>query len=842
GYIAGIATKDNNTYYIGTAEGLLEWKRNTNETNFISYRDDKGNLLPKKAELYSIVIDKYDKIWATASENGIIVLDKNRKLVKHIKNGSEDKQHVKLSRVAYLLESPDGFIWACGANGLCRIDPQTFEVDNFKNSALNKFDSLLCSPILFTDKDNLWIATGQSGVFHYNFSTKKLDQYNTGNGLVHNGVFCINADASGNIYIGTRLGLNILFTDGRIKTLTQKDGLLIDRAEGLLLDKNNRMWIGNDIGLACYNPKDSSLVSFDERYGLSIYGFRVGSYFETPNGEFVFGTPRGLQSFHPDSLFNKKLKLNAHISKIETKTIASGITDNAVFRLLAYDNQATFYFGSVDFSQHIRTYYQYQLSGIDKDWIKVVDQNVVRYNSLPPGKYTFRLRISNNNKTWQDAGNEVTIIIAAPFYETWWFKLLGVLLAISIIFIVINYYRKKQLDKRSELETELVITYFASQINSHKKTDDLLWDIAKNCISKLHFEDCVIYLKDEKNMLVQKAAYGPKNPVDFTIHKPIEIPVGSGIVGTVAQTGKAELVGNTEEDSRYITDDEKRSSEIAVPIIIDEEVIGVIDSENKRKNFFTQKHLQVLSTIAALCANQVQKTNAEEEKQRATIELLKNKQKAVESRLQSLRLQMNPHFLFNALNSIQQMILANEDIVATKYLSKFSRLLRSILVQSDKESISLKEELEILNLYIELESIRFKESFQYKIICDDMIDTDEIRIPALLVQPFVENAIWHGLMHKEGERILKVEFTEENDFVKCTIEDNGIGRKKAAEMKTSSGQDKKHVSKGIEVSQERLKAMCTKDGREGNIKIIDLADDHGDDCGTRVEINFPIIN
>ena len=188
------------------------------------------------------------------------------------------------------------------------------------------------------------------------------------------------------------------------------------------------------------------------------------------------------------------------------------------------------------------------------------------------------------------------------------------------------------------------------------------------------------------------------------------------------------------------------------------------------------------------------------------------------------------------------MILANEEMVATKYLSRFSKLLRAILVHSDKETISLREELEILKLYVELESIRFKESFQYKIVCDDMIDTEEIKIPTLLVQPFVENAIWHGLMHKEGDRILKVEFTEEDDFIKCIIEDNGIGRQKASENKIIAGQEKKHTSKGIEVSKERLKTMRTKDGMEGSIKIIDLGVNNGDPTGTRIEIYFPIQN
>ncbi len=843
GYIAGIATRDNDTYYIGTAEGMLRWIRSTNTTTFIDIKDAKGQSVFTKGEVTSIVIDNNRRIWATTKERGIIVLNENLQLIRNIAYTGINGKGREISRPSRMVMGPDGSMWSCGGHGIIRINTQTFSVDTLGSTPLARFTNRYCSPLLFTDKNNLWFASSRSGVFHYNLVTKSLDSFNTKNGLVSNSVFDLNCDSRKNVYIGTISGLNILFTNGRIKTYTQKDGLLIDRAEGLLLDGHDRMWIGNDIGLACYNPADSGLKTFDERYGLSIYGFRVGSYFKMSNGEFVFGTPKGIQYFFPDALYDKKVSLGVSVNKIETKKILSAVTGSETFYLSASDNQVTFYFGSVDFSPHLRTYYEYKLEELDKDWIKIADQNSVRYNALSPGKYIFKVRISNDNMNWQQADNEITVIIATPLFKTWWFKLLCVLFAIVLILLVISYYRKKQIKKRSELETELVITYFASQINSHKNINDLLWDISKNCISKLHFEDCVIYLVDEKrNILVQKAAYGPKNPVDFTIYKPIEIPLGKGIVGTVAKTGKPELVMNTEMDTRYIVDDKRRLSEIAVPIIIDNKVIGVIDSEHHQKNFFTQKHLQVLSTIAILCANQLQKTKADEEKQNATIELLENKQKAIESRLQSLRLQMNPHFLFNALNSVQQMILANEEMVATRYLSRFSKLLRAILVHSDKESITLKEELDILNLYVELESIRFKESFHYTIFCDDMIDADEIKIPTLLVQPFVENAIWHGLMHKEGERSLKVSFKEDGDFIRCTVEDNGIGRKKAAEMKLAMGQEKKHTSKGIEVSKERLKSLQTKEGLKGNITITDLVDQNGVGCGTKVEIDFPIQN
>jgi ligand-binding sensor domain-containing protein/putative methionine-R-sulfoxide reductase with GAF domain/anti-sigma regulatory factor (Ser/Thr protein kinase) len=845
GYVQAIATKDNNSYYLGTGNGLLEWKRNTGYTEFIDVTDKKGNALLTGKEITSIVIDNQDRVWVATIDDGIIVLDRHKKLTRYIKREPGNKKSLKVTRISRLKIGPDGYIWVCGRYGLCRIDPGTFEIDNFENTPLQQLDSLQVVPLHFSDQNNLWIATAYNGLYHYNMATREFKEFTAFSSIAAEGIYDFIVDRSGVVYIANARGLKIYYPDGRMKNFTQKEGLLIDRAEGILFDDHDRVWIGNDIGLVCYNPADSSLRAFDVRYGLTIYGFRVGSYFRTPNGEFMLGTPKGIQYFHPESLYNKKITLNVHISKIETEKISAFVGDNSSFSLSAKDNQVTFYFSSVDYSPHLRTFYECRLSSIDKDWVKIADQNSIRYNSLPPGKYIFNVRVSSDNLNWQDADNAVTIKIAIPFYGTWWFKAIAMLVALGLIWFVIRYYQKKQRLQREELETELVINYFASQINSRYRTDELLWDVAKNLIGKLGFEDCMIYLwNDDKTVLVQKAGYGSKGSMQSIMDKAAyHIPSGKGIVGAAVESKHSVLVNDTSKDKRYFTADGKiMLSELCVPLVHDNEVLGAINTEHQQKNFFTAKHQKMLSTIAVLCANQVQRIRAEEEKQQARIEALQNKQKATETRLQSLRLQMNPHFLFNALNSIQQMILANEDMVATKYLSKFSKLLRTILVQSDKEMATLKEELEILNLYVELEAIRFKESFQYTIACDEEIDQDELKVPTLLIQPFVENAIWHGLMHKEGKKILTIQFFENKDFLHCIIEDNGVGREKAREVKMATGRGQGHTSKGIQVSLERLKKTRNANGNEGSLTIIDLKNTRGGPSGTRVEINFPIQN
>jgi signal transduction histidine kinase len=143
--------------------------------------------------------------------------------------------------------------------------------------------------------------------------------------------------------------------------------------------------------------------------------------------------------------------------------------------------------------------------------------------------------------------------------------------------------------------------------------DDVFWDIARNCISQLQFEDCVIYQADEdRQLLVQRAAFGPKSPQEHELLNPMEIPIGTGIVGHVARTGKAEIVRDTSRDKRYIVDDNRRFSEMAVPIMVDGKVFGVIDSEHSRKGFYTRRHLQILTRIAEIAAAKISKYLIEE--------------------------------------------------------------------------------------------------------------------------------------------------------------------------------------------------------------------------------------
>jgi tetratricopeptide (TPR) repeat protein len=173
--------------------------------------------------------------------------------------------------------------------------------------------------------------------------------------------------------------------------------------------------------------------------------------------------------------------------------------------------------------------------------------------------------------------------------------------------------------------------------------------------------------------------------------------------------------------------------------------------------------------------------------------------------LQSLRREMNPHFIFNSLNSVNQFIAQNNELEANKYLTSYSNLMRNMMETSNKDFISLSNELEQIKKYLDLEHLRFQDKFVYEIVVDEQLDADAILVPNMLIQPHLENAIWHGLRYRETKGTLRVTFAEENQLIKVLIEDDGIGVEKSKELKTQN--QKVHESRGLNNVEERIKLL-----------------------------------
>ena len=220
---------------------------------------------------------------------------------------------------------------------------------------------------------------------------------------------------------------------------------------------------------------------------------------------------------------------------------------------------------------------------------------------------------------------------------------------------------------------------------------------------------------------------------------------------------------------------------------------------------------------------------------------LKNEKKLLTLEQSMLRSQMNPHFLFNSLNSIKLYIINNEKKNAVHYLNKFSKLIRKILEASSLKEIPLAEELETVELYMNIENIRFSNEINFKTIIDKNIDTHTVKIPSLILQPFLENALWHGLSSKKGEKNITLHISKSQDdgFIHIGISDNGIGR--AAAEKIKQGKVLKRNSVGIDITKERLANFSRDYQNFFELEIIDLYDDKGKASGTKILLHIPTV-
>ncbi|MFV0418136.1 MAG: histidine kinase [Dysgonomonas sp.] len=204
--------------------------------------------------------------------------------------------------------------------------------------------------------------------------------------------------------------------------------------------------------------------------------------------------------------------------------------------------------------------------------------------------------------------------------------------------------------------------------------------------------------------------------------------------------------------------------------------------------------------------------------------------------LQSLRREMNPHFIFNSLNSVNQFIAQNNELEANKYLSSYSKLMRNIMENSNKDFIPLSTEIEQMKEYLDLEYMRFNDKFKYIMDIDSSLDTDAIYIPNMLIQPQLENAIWHGLRYKENRGLLSLTIKEDNGHILAIIQDNGIGLKKSKELKTKH--QKEHNSRGLTNTKERINLLNSL--YNTNITIT-VAENESEDTGVTVTLQFPLM-
>ncbi len=268
-------------------------------------------------------------------------------------------------------------------------------------------------------------------------------------------------------------------------------------------------------------------------------------------------------------------------------------------------------------------------------------------------------------------------------------------------------------------------------------------------------------------------------------------------------------------DSRFFEVHEKRIAQLEKERVLKDELIR---KQNKFNSFLLGSIVLILIFMAFIL--------------RAWYSIRRKNKKIA---LQSLRREMNPHFIFNSLNSVNQFIARNDELAANKYLSSYSRLMRNTLENSNKDFTPLATELEQLKEYLELEHMRFQDKFTYQIRIDESLDMEAILIPNMLIQPQLENAIWHGLRYKENSGLLTLTIRKKASSLSVVIEDNGIGLTKSRELKTKH--QREHHSRGLTNTYERIHLLNSL----YNCHItIDITEKTGNESGVIVTFHFPI--
>lgn len=834
--IRQMAEDEKGNLWLATADGVVCRQKETNDWKYFLPAPDRTDRLAHPSVRGLVYDGKYLIIAPT--DLGVWLLDPHTgKFRRPLYADPETKKSSEGDFFSHILTLHNGTHLFSARDALYVMDAKTYTMRLLKLSS--SVGNASCS---FQEGNGIVWLTTIRGLFcldsNLNYLCKvELPFKNASNPVA--GGFALPGNK---LLFGSLGGLfTATYNDKKVtlqKTTPVFDNILLTT---LYQDKKGIIWASSENGIYRFDPSTSKLNLFDHSDNVQGYGFSNNSWLLNKEGTLFLGGVNGVNYLRPNDYSKPDELLKVYIHKIRIGNGDSAIYSFDQKPFIRYSERSLeVEFVTPYFNNPAKVKYRYRLKGYDADWFNAGNNNLVRFTSLSPGDYTLYVQASLNDVDWVDAQNNFAFRIAAPFWQRWWFYLLFAASLSLIFYLFVKNRNKKIQEKQEELEAEQAINYFANSMSEQQTAEDILWDVAKNCIGRLQFEDCVIYLVNEQNgMLVQKAAHGPKSPEQYELNKPIGLPFGTGIVGTVALSGKAEIVNDTSKDLRYVVDDERRFSEITVPIISDGKVLGVIDCEHSKKGFFTQKHLSILTTIASLCANKIVRARAEDEKEQAHKILMDTKEKMADAEMQALRAQMNPHFIFNCLNSINRYIVKSDQVTASLYLTRFAKLIRLILDNSNSKNVNLSNELEALKLYIEMEMLRFDKKFNYRVTVDDDINPDSIELPPLIIQPYVENAIWHGLLHKEtgGNLSIHVSMIGDNILV-CEIEDDGVGREKAMELKSKSATTRKSL--GMKLTEDRISLLNKHAELNASVDIIDLKNENGEAKGTRVILKIPI--
>jgi len=810
--------------WVGTKKGLFVYQKNKN--NDLTLAPELSGLSIK-----SVFVDENNDVWVGCKKGlyKIVVLNGKYKIASF-----NDSETLSNTEIVSILRDKMGTLWVGTTSGLYAYDNHHFEY--YKIARESNSNIIGC---LFLDiEDNLWIGT-YSGLYRYRGNS--FINYSDQDGLNSNFIFPILRDQRGALWIGTnKNGIN-RYNGKTFESITTENGLSSNGINAALEDKRGNIWIGTDKGLTKAMVDDITgkivFTNFTTKAGL--ISDSISAIFQAEDGSLIFGGKGGFTTFKNNRFetyylpekakeFDIWSMIQSNDGKIWMGTYKGGlfsfdgkkITDeneqiglkSNICLALEKDRKGNIWIGTFE---GVFMYDGNKLISINEN--DGLSSNLI---------YVMAIDI-NNEHLWIGTNQGLNKLKLSPFYESGQ--------------KTVEHYGKEE-------------GFVGVECNSngvYKDKDSSIWFGTVNGLSHYVPND---YKENEResitNIIRKKIFYN-----DTVLPEGVKLPYNMNhlsfdFVGIcLTNPKKVRYKYKLEGYDKIWSPATKTQNATYANLPSGKYVLKIISCNNeskwnKKPTTFTFSistpyweslwftiliSLLIIGVFSLAFFMQIKNINKKNLLNRRMDHL----------KLEALRSQMNPHFIFNAMNAIQHYINQNDKKLANEYLSKFAGLMRQVLENSRNSILPIADDLKALKLYIELEHLRFENKFKYQINIDKSIDTDYIEIPANLIQPFVENAINHGLLNKADPGMLTITLTMKKNFLHCKVEDNGIGRKKASIIENEQYKYG-HKPAGMSITKDRIQILNEMENSDLRVMITDLEDAAGNAVGTRVNLSIPI--
>ncbi|MFK8038437.1 MAG: two-component regulator propeller domain-containing protein [Crocinitomicaceae bacterium] len=866
---------DGNNIWIGSNKGLYR----LTEDSLIETLSFEGK------QVFSFFKENEEKFWACTND-GIIQVDQPLNRINKARGLRNDNvSSVAVYGTDWLIGTYGAGLWVY--NKVSKIKRYT------TNSILDK--SIILN--LLIQGDVIWIGTMNNGLFQLNLKSKSFTQFTTAEGLSNNHVKKLKEDRWGNLWIGTSGGGISIFNNSPFVSYNKSNGLNSNYIYSVLKDSKGSLWVGTQ-GLGVQKITDTSKTLINEDYGFK--SVKTRAIFEDSEGGIWFGTEGegiGYTNTHAlnDSVILYKQSNGLRDSWVkcftESKTnskIYIG-TANGIYKCSNIHNIHNIN-DDFKFSKYKGVLNSTRIN--DLKWhskLKVLcfssnmgcgiirNNNVIFYES----SVGFRNVAIKDSLLWFGSVDKGVLSIAYindSTYKSSWINSDNFLLSNNIYQITEDFpylwigtekglTRFQTINKISKhFGYDEGFEGVETNVNaSHKYRDGTLWfgttdglfvygsgleyDSLQSLPPKFAFEDIQIFYQS-----ISETSYGKQfhnkqilnlehtdNHIGFSIrahHFTYQNKIrfrwkleGADKNWSPPSKNNTATFSNLKPGNyRMLVQASIDNKWVEPPI----DFIFLIKAPLWQQNWFIAAYVILAILIIAFVIFLLIKR--QRNKNRAILEKVELEKSVLELEQKALRLQMNPHFIFNVLNSIHQLIILNDSSKARYALSKFSKLMRQVLENSRQKLVSIDEELETIENYVRLEKLTGQIEFDFSVHIDESIDTNELILPPLMLQPFIENAIIHGFKKIDRKGEIKLSFELENDKkLICLIEDNGGGRHAAAEQKAQKTQY--HKSTALEVTQERL-ANLNNASDHNDFEISDVIGENNTVVGTKVMLKI----